>query len=83
MKNKAAFLKQHIRVPNPTGAKRQECCDRILAGCERDFPFSLLAPPKSEFLILWGPLLRSLGLAHSQGGQEEDGFLVQVHVQAE
>lgn len=28
LKNKAVFLKQHIMAPNPTGANRQECCNR-------------------------------------------------------
>lgn len=28
LKNKAAFLKQHIEAPNPTGANQQERCNR-------------------------------------------------------
>ena len=28
LKHKAVFLEQHIMAPNPTGANRQECCNR-------------------------------------------------------
>lgn len=83
LKTKVVLLKQHIVAPNPTGVNRQECCNRKTLLDAEGTTLSLSLPhSKSQFPVLWAPLLHSLGLGCSQGGQEEDRFLVQVYLQA-
>jgi len=70
LKNEAAFLEQRMTAPNPTGANRQECCNRkTLLGAEWTSLSPLLQPHKANSCFTGlAPVLTRISMLTGRAG---------------